>query len=615
MALEQASRTVRPMLRELGAVGGTKALLAAECRLAAQWLKTLFNQDAPTRCVAVVFAMCQLASVGWDLPSSFSWDNDGIAPRDIFAGVADNLRPGSGDRYPLLHYVIVGTLSLPFLLLGLLGARSFAFTDLRDAMLAVPVMTAVSLTARLVAVCMATIIVLVLSRMAARACSPRAGRYTALMLATHCTFGYYGRVSNLDVPYLFWTVLALERLGAACEGKQLSDYARFGVFAVAAIATKDQAYAAFVLIALGYTLSPRLLGGGALVERARSVCTAVGAGAVGYAVFSGALVNPTGFVTRFAMLTGPNSQDCKEYPATVAGVVMNLRNLCSAQAEFFWPWPVTLLAWAGVLMAVWRAARAPENVRCLLVLPGLAALSSLLCFTLVVARSEARFVLPLGVLLAFYGGIASGSFIDALAALSTRLGKSAARTAQLALVVLLAWSAAESAAVHLTQWGDSRRQVEAFLAALPKGSRVETYGLTVYQPRFDVSEHAPYRVTRIDKSSPDSRNPIPGVVEQQAEFGGVASRAPDVLVVLESPSERFVPGLLPAGMVRSPQSQRNLQDEDARRFFSAALFDTLPGYRQCLRAEPDLGPLGALLRPVKLHGSTGSTTVLLVRTH
>ena len=68
------------------------------------------------RLLLALYLLLQLTGIGWDLPASFEWENDGVAPRDFFAGIVHNLPPGSGHTYPLLHNLLLGLLSLPVLL-------------------------------------------------------------------------------------------------------------------------------------------------------------------------------------------------------------------------------------------------------------------------------------------------------------------------------------------------------------------------------------------------------------------------------------------------------------------------------------------------------------------
>src|SRR6187397_1812180 len=77
------------------------------------WLGRLFDEDSAVALVALCFALSKLVAVGWDVPGSHGWENDGIAPRDLFGGLANNLVPGHAHRYPLLHYLLLAVLSLP----------------------------------------------------------------------------------------------------------------------------------------------------------------------------------------------------------------------------------------------------------------------------------------------------------------------------------------------------------------------------------------------------------------------------------------------------------------------------------------------------------------------
>ncbi|MFW2387003.1 MAG: ArnT family glycosyltransferase, partial [Polyangiales bacterium] len=221
----------------------------------------LLREDRAVAWFVAVFALSQLAAIGWDLPGAYGWENDGIAPRDFFAGIAINLTPGQGHRYPLFHNLLVGLLSVPVLLPAALRAENWTLPALMDQILTVPTMTGVSLVAKLLGIVMACVSVLVVARIARRTVSSEAGRWAALWAATCLSFAYYGRVSNLDGPYLMWTALAMDRLLSVAEARKRRDYLLFGVLAGAAVATKDQAYAGFVLPGLFYLLLLPLVAG------------------------------------------------------------------------------------------------------------------------------------------------------------------------------------------------------------------------------------------------------------------------------------------------------------------------------------------------------------------
>ena len=576
--------------------------LSPAWRSASAFVAELWREDRATAWVASLHALAALLVAGWDLPGTFGWECDGIAPRDLFRTVGANLTPGSGHNYPLFHGLLLLLLSLPFLLAGL-GRWLLVGGSIRDAMLTPLTMTGISVVAKLTAIAMSTLTLLLLARLARRLFGVRAGYLTTLFAATMLAFAYYSRTSNLDVPYLFWTVLAVERYVAALPDRR--GYAPAAACAALALATKDQAYASFVLVALVYAVLLPLVTRGFVADRRthfRNLARAALTFVVVYGVASPALLNPTGFVYRLRLLSGQNSQEWRNYEPTLAGKLENLRDLVRLAPEHLWPWPVFGLVLVGLVLSVRR--------RPLGFLPACAAVSSVLLFTLVAARREARFVLPAGLWLSVYAG--AGAAI-ALSAIERGLSPGPLRRAvSLLLVSALALPGAlRVTALAFTQWRDARRGLEAWLSELPRGTRVETYGKLVYQPHFDVSSSAPYRVTRIDTARGAKRNPMPGVSELDPPFSGIEKRAPDVLILQEAWIRRFTEPDRAAARVR----QKDLANEDAVGFFRKATSGGIPGYRSSRAFESELpGWLSALGQsPIKLHGSTGERVFVVER--
>ncbi len=574
----------------------------------------LIREDRTVAWIVVVFALSQLVAIGWDLPGSYGWENDGIAPRDIFAGIGINLTPGQGHRYPLFHNLLIGVLSIPILLPAALSAESWTLPALMEKILTVPTMTGVSLVAKLVGVLMACVALLVIARIARRTVSAEAGRWAAVWAATCLSFAYYGRVSNLDGPYLMWTALAIDRLLSAAETRKRRDYVLFGVLAGAAVATKDQAYAGLVLPGLIYVLLLPLRNDRPFGPRAahyKNTAFATLAGALSLGALGGGLFNPTGFMARLRELTGGASQDWMSYARTPEGLFRNIVDIVVGQETYYWPWLVVALCWVGVAKVVVRPAGEGIRSRTFRLLPLSAGISSLVFFTLVVARCEHRFVLPMGFWLAYYGGVASAAVLARVA------GKAPVRLrgVQVALGLLVLWAAGHSFEVQLTQHGDARNEVHTFLASLPEGTLVETYGWLVHLPHFDVSDASPYRLQRVSRRPIKTRNPLVGAEEIDEPYGKVHTRRPDVLVVPEATAREFIPRPLRAGMAVAAVGQRFQSDTDAQAFFSSALSDSLDGYEVVFIAEPKLPhwakTLGA--EPVQVHASVGNRQWILRR--
>jgi hypothetical protein len=574
----------------------------------------LFREDRTVTWIVVVFALSQLVAIGWDLPGSYGWENDGIAPRDFFAGIAINLTPGRGHRYPMFHNLLIGVLSIPILLPAALSAESWTLPALMEQILTVPTMTGVSLVAKLVGVLMACVALLVIARIARRTVNAEAGRWAAVWAATCLAFAYYGRVSNLDGPYLMWTALAIDRLLSVSETRKRRDYMLFGVLAGAAVATKDQAYAGLVLPGLIYVLLLPLRNDQPFGPRAahyKNTMFATLAGALSLGALAGGLFNPTGFMSRLRELTGGASQDWMSYARTPEGLFRNIVDIAMGQETYYWPWLVVALCWVGVGIVVARPGGEGIRSRTFRLLPLTAGISSLLFFTLVVARCEHRFVLPMGFWLAYYGGVASAAVLARVAG----KGPVLLRGVQVALGLLVLWAAGHSFEVQLTQRGDARHEVHTFLASLPEGTLVETYGWLVHLPHFDVSESSPYRLQRVSRRPIETRNPLVGAKELDEPYGDVQTRRPDVLVVPESTAREFIPRPLRAGMAVAAVGERFQSDTDAQAFFRAVLSDSLDGYEVVFIAEPQLPTWAKALgaQPVQVHASVGNHQWILRR--
>jgi hypothetical protein len=229
----------------------------SRARRAWGWLRGLWAQDRVVSALVAAFALASLAGSLWDVPGSHGWENDAIAPRDLFGGLATNLTPGKGHRYPLFHYVVVALGALPGVLAGVASAPGRDMASLTQAILSPAVMTWVALAGKWTSVAMTAGSLFALAHLGRRLLSVSAARFAVAAAATNLSLTYYGRTSNLDAPLLLWAALAcVKLLDLGQPGAGRRDAVLFGVFAALAVATKDQAYAGFVLSAPLYALLP-----------------------------------------------------------------------------------------------------------------------------------------------------------------------------------------------------------------------------------------------------------------------------------------------------------------------------------------------------------------------
>jgi hypothetical protein len=345
------------------------------------------------------------------------------------------------------------------------------------------------------------------------------------------------------------------------------------LFAAAAVATKDQAYALFLLslplfLFLWFVLDrwPRAHAGQVLKALLPAAILAL----LLFLLVDGAITNAGGFARRIAFLTGPASRDYAEYLRGPGGWLALLGDMLRYFAGGYGLLPM-VLAVAGLGLHFTRAKGTPRLAGAL---PLLAAISFTLCFNFAALRSDDRFLLPQGVLATFYIGIAA----DALAFAAQNRLRLAGR-ALLAVTALLAlhWCVAVNAGLLL----DPRYGAEAWLAAhIKPGDAIETYGQNCFLPRFPRGAV----VTRIGQTDLRLRNPLPGVIERQEPF--IAPRQSRFIVLSLAWARRYLRAAVPlgAGRIYSPLQQADFANADAHLYFTALTSEKL-NYRLAYAAS------------------------------
>jgi hypothetical protein len=507
-----------------------------------------------------VALVLRLIGLGWGLPASDGWDDDGVAPRDFLVGVVETYWPGHHYIYPPLHVLLLAIVEAPVWVLTLLGAPSLSRDAVLQTFLAVTPMTAMAVVARAVTVGMSLGALWNIAKIGEIiGGSPRAGCWCAATCGANAVFTYYSQTTNLDVPYIFWGILSLRWLVQTIAQREPRWLRRVAILAACAIATKDQAYALF-LVGLPASLlawlvtdrSARRLAGEVAKELAVGTATA----AILLLLIDGALVNPIGFRDRMRTLVGSASQDHAYYAQNWAGRLSVLRDSVLAFPRYY-PWmfaPVALFGMAVTFRASDRARRAAGLA------PLAFALSFTIAFNLTARRTEHRFLLPQAILLGIYAGLA----FDWLERRTTLRFRCLSLGGTIACFSAALFGCA---AVDMAMVFDPRYEAEAWMRAhVRAGDRVEVYGNNVYLPRLPA-----YAVlTRVDPSALGRRNPLVGVTEVSDRFSNVEAREPRFIVMSEFWANKYLvrPEELSArGHVPSPEQVRRSRDLDARDYF------------------------------------------------
>ena len=527
---------------------------------------------SPVFWILLVAALLRLTGLSWGLPASDGWDDDGVAPRNFLVGVVQTYAPGSYFAYPPLHMILLMVLTLPGWIIALLHAHSLAPHDVIASFIGVPYMTFFAVVARLVSVAMSLGTIFVIGQMTETIAGRRAGFCAATACALNAMLTYYGQVTNLDGPYLFWVVLALREWIAVIAGRDVGRIRWAMFFAAAATATKDQAYAVF-LLSIPAILAAWFVADAWPRRHARTLLPRLvlwaGVALLALAVVDGAITNYSGFLKRVAFLAGPASQDYAQYEAGFRG--------WWALSEDMWAYfprsyPAVAggLAVIGILLHIGRfRGDRPAFVAGLL--PLFAAVSFTLAFNFVALRSENRFLLPQSVLLAVYMGIAAD-----------RLTRSAnrwfARGSTVLILSIAGVALFRCLAIDAAFIGDPRYDAERWMVAnIRPSDTIEALGLNVYLPRFPRDAV----VTRLDRKPLSRRNPLPNVTEIEERFDSVATRNPRFIVVNAFWLRDYLmlePVSADDGRIVQQTRQSIFRETAARKYFSA-LLDGKLGYR------------------------------------
>ena len=308
----------------------------------------------------------------------------------------------------------------------------------------------------------------------------RAALLATALVASMAPFVFYAKLANLDVPYVFWWTLSLLFFVRCLKRRHGADLVLFALTAVLASVTKDQAIALYVLT-VPLVLAARWRQGGPRALGGADVLAAAAGATVLFVVLHNLLGNWEGFRSHLALITGSASQDFREWSGDARGqlglLVQTVRHV-----RFTLGTPAFAVCLGGLVVY-----RREPLLRALLV-PGL---SYYIFFIALVLYSYDRFTIPLGVLLAFFGG----RLLSAAIARHRRIGWGV-------VAALLAYGGARAFAVGHLMVHDARYSAEAWLRENAGDSLVGATGPLEHLPRMDglrfrAVGHRPESLARI----------------------------------------------------------------------------------------------------------------------
>lgn len=460
-------------------------------------------------------AVLFLLGLTWGLPSWRGWAGDEIRPNQVAFAVHRAFSGGWHTKYPPFHFYVLALVQAPLRALAGIGPVPGKGLDLNSWLFVL---------SRLVSAAMALGAVAAIAEVGRSVSGPRAGLFAGALVATGAPFVYFAKTANVEMPFFFWFALSLVFFVRLLDDHRLRDYLLFGACAVFAITSKDQAYGLYVLVP--FAVLPSLTrartregasGGFLAALFDRRILSVLGLGLGLAALIYNWPLNFGGFVAHVHTLLGPQSEEAKAFANTPAGHLGNLiQNL--SHLRFCMGWPAFVACAIGAGQAL-KTARGREGKR--LAALALLGASYYLTFLLPILFSRDRYVLPLALLLALFGG-------RLLAAIS-RPGRPGLRwLGALAGCLVLGYGILYALSIDRRMIHDARYEAEAFARENGGLSRSLTLGR---------AKHAP-RLPRAGWGS------FPGVLSR---------RAPEIVAVnvidLRTPAERAAFDRLMAGEV------------------------------------------------------------------
>lgn len=431
--------------------------------------------------------------LGWGLWAS-SWAADELLAGQVRELIQRHFGDGWYDKYPVMHYAVLAIPVSAFELatrLGILSAESL------------PAHVAQLALMRLVSSLMGLGMLIGTWLCAAELSGPRRAIFAPLVLLLTPLTLYYGKVANLDVPFMCFFAWAMLGFVRVWKAGRLADYLLLGLAAAAAVATKDQAYASLVLLPIAVVVATartqawaRLLAGGA-------------ASLVAFAVLHNVPFNAGGVLEHFRLLS--TLGDLAIVPRTAAGYV-DMTTLSVRLFRFALGWPFAILA----LVGLFQATRRPDRRWWLWFL--LVPASFHVTFTWVTLYVNDRYLFPGVFVMALFAGAAIADLVDS--GRGRRLARGVA-------AVAVGYSLLHAASVNVMMDLDARDDASAWLAReAPAGAPVALIGgyepsvfppLRASHPRASVedvrSAGAEFVVLNwrfaqryLDTRSPDGRN-------------------------------------------------------------------------------------------------------------
>jgi hypothetical protein len=418
----------------------------------------LFADPRVIGAMALCFGLF-VVGLTWGWPGT-GWPSDELDPPQVIAAWHRHFSGGWHDKYPPVLFYLLALVYSP-----VLAAEYFH----RASAVPGPVQDLLYLSGRALSVMLSMGTLAAVGLLSARLGYRRESWLAILLAGAFLPMAFYAKTANVEAAYLFWFALSLVLLAGARPSSRAGTFIGIGATAALAVATKDQAYALYVLPA-AYLIARCVRGGPHALRPAQLAVAAFSAVAV-WAVVMNVVFNPDGVREHVRTILGPASADYRSFEASAAGQVQ----LFLATARQIWE----CLAWSG-LVAIALGLKA-GSWRQLPPWLWLTIPSSYLCFAAIVGYSYDRFLLPLTLVCA----------IPAAVGIAALLREGAGpRWRRVFGWFLLAWLVMRPVGLDVLMVTDARYKAEAWLRQhVRDGETVGSFGQLQTLTRMEGFTH------------------------------------------------------------------------------------------------------------------------------
>lgn len=364
------------------------------------------HKHFPIVLILLMSFVLNITGIDWGLPNYVDWAIDTTVPFDMLEAAYYRFSGGWANIYPPLHYALQAALSTPLMAYVVVSGGlndpnpifPFGFSD------PLSTLTHIIIIARLLSVAMGVGIVLLVYLTVHELFDWRSALFSALIVTLYYPLIYYAHNANTDVPYLFWSLLAIYYFVRLLKEGLLKHYVLFAMFGTLAICTKDQAYGLFLLSPLPI-LWLRFMQTARVNQQPPSLWRVLcdqrfliaGLVAIGtFVLAQNLLLNWSGFLNHVRLITGPGSAPYAAYPPSLSGRLQLLSATLSELARGLTP-PIFAFCLLGSVYCAFKFPRYSLP-------PLFLAVSYYLTFINIVRYVPLRFVLPIGIIMALFGG-------------------------------------------------------------------------------------------------------------------------------------------------------------------------------------------------------------------